>query len=101
MTPINPINRSTTDALSSNASKSRDNTAADSPSDTRTLSDDTVSLSQDTLQVRELQQQLDSVSEIDADKVAAIKAEIANGNYPLDPDRIAENLLKLEKALTE
>jgi len=101
--PINPINRSTTDALNSNGSaKARNQEATEnSSSNSRPAAEDTVSLSDQSLQVRDLQQTLESLPEVDAVKVEAIKQEIAKGNYPLDPERIAQNLIKLEKALSE
>ncbi|MFW2374727.1 MAG: flagellar biosynthesis anti-sigma factor FlgM [Gammaproteobacteria bacterium] len=101
--PINPINRSTTDALNSNGStRARDKESTEtSSSSPRPAAEDTVSLSDQSLQVRDLQQQLESLPEVDAEKVEAIKQEIAKGNYPLDPERIAQNLIKLEKALNE
>lgn len=102
--PINNINRSGTDAVSSSNGKSRAK-AADSSTETSARrpqpADDTVSLSEASTQVRELQNQLNDVPEVDAEKVAAIKQEIAKGNYPLDPERIAQNLLNIEKALSD
>ena len=101
--PINPTNRSTTESLTSNAAKTRAKSADSVKQDTTETrsTEDTVSLSQESVHVRELQQQLNEIPEVDAEKVAAIKKEIAKGNYPLDPERIAENLLNLEKALIE
>lgn len=101
--PINPINRSTTDALNNNGSaKTRDKESSESQSSNpRPATEDTVSLSEQSLQVRDLQQQLENLPEVDAEKVEAIKQEIARGNYPLDPERIAQNLISLEKALNE
>ena len=100
--PINNnINRPLTDALSSNNTKSKAQTSSDSSTEARPSSEDTVSLSAESGQIKSLQQQLDSVSEVDTEKVEAIKREIARGNYPLDPERIAENLINLEKALSE
>lgn len=101
--PINNINRSTTEALNGSSTKTRAKSGSDtqSPPPARVEPQDKVSLSEESLQVRELQQQLDSIPEVDAEKVAAIKQEIAKGNYPLDPERIAENLLNLEKALND
>ena len=101
MSPINHINRSTTDAITSNTSKTRSSNKAEVQQESRPVSDDTVSLSAESLQIGELKQQLDAISDVDAEKVAAIKQEIAKGNYPLDPERIAENLINLEKALLE
>ena len=98
--PINNINRSATDALN-NSSKAKDKASTDVSAEARPASEDTVSLSAESSQVRNLQQQLDAIPEVDIEKVEAIKREIAKGNYPLDPERIAENLINLEKALSE
>lgn len=98
--PINHINRSVTDALTNNASKSRKSAdGSDTTAKTPAAAEDTVSLSQESLQVRELQQQLEQVPEVDADKVEAIKQAIARGDYPLDAKKIAANLMNLEKIL--
>lgn len=97
---INNINRPATDALN-NSSKAKGKTSTDTGNETRPATEDTVSLSAESNQVRSLQQQLDAIPEVDTQKVEAIKREIAKGNYPLDPERIAENLINLEKALSE
>lgn len=99
--PINNINRSTTGALNSNASKTRDNTSSESSTQSSKRSEDTVSISAETTNIRELQSQLNGISEINLEKVESIKQEIAKGNYPIDQDSIAENLINLEKALIE
>ena len=99
--PINNINRTTAEAVSSGTSKTREKSSSAPGKQTRAASEDTVSLSAESAQVRELQQQLNAIPEVDAEKVAAIKQEIAKGNYPLDPERIAQNMINLEKALTE
>ena len=100
--PISNINRPTTESLTSNAGKTRAKSTNESTSaESRPAADDTVSLSEESVQVRELQQQLGNIPDVDAEKVEAIKQEIAKGNYPLDPERIAENLINLEKALGE
>ena len=100
--PINPLNRPTTTPVNNNAEKaqSKDNTAS-SNSNSGASIEDTVSLSQGSQQVIELQQRLKSTPEIDSVKVEAIKQEIARGNYPLDPEKIAENLISLEQSLIE
>lgn len=101
--PINNINRTTAESLASSSAKTRakSGTNEQASASGRVEPQDKVSLSEGSLQVRELQQQLESIPEVDAEKVAAIKQEIAKGNYPLDPERIAENLLNLEKALND
>jgi negative regulator of flagellin synthesis FlgM len=101
--PINNINRAATNALTNNASKTESKNSAESTSGSASqpAADDTVSISKESVHIRELQQQLDSISEIDSEKVDAIKQEIAKGNYPIDSNSIAENLINLEKALLE
>lgn len=101
--PINPINRSNTEALNnSNSSRTGSKESSETASDSsRPPAEDTVSLSEQSLQVRDLQQQLETLPEVDAEKVEAIKQEIAKGNYPLDPEKIAQNLVNLEKALSQ
>ena len=99
--PINLINKSTTTALNNSASKTKDKPSSEEVAQPSSSTEDTVSISQETVHIRELQSQLSSVSEIDMDKVESIKQEISRGNYPVDTDRIAENLINLEKALAD
>lgn len=101
--PINNnINRPAADLVGSSTSRTRDKASTTTSTDNaRPASEDTVSLSSESLQAGELRQQLNAIPEVDAEKVAAIKQEIAKGNYPLDPERIADNLMNLEKILTE
>lgn len=99
--PINNINRSASNALSNNASKTQPEPAEGKAIKTPADTGDTVSISEETVHIRELQSQLNNISEVDMDKVESIKQEIAKGNYPIDKERIAENLINLEKALTD
>jgi len=107
---INSNNRSTNESLRTQSSAARSNatstgsnaSAAPNAGNTaQSATADTVSLSASSIQVRELQNRLANIPEVDAQKVAQIKQEIANGNYPLDSKAIAANLLNLEKALSE
>ena len=100
--PINPFNRSSGSTISSGTDNSQSKPGSDnSVSSTKAVSTDTVSLSQESQQVIELQQRLKNTPEIDSTKVEAIKQEIAKGNYPLDAEKIAENLINLEQSLLE
>lgn len=104
MSPIDHINRSTTDALTNN-SKARSKPAGEQAASNSTAAarpaEDRVSLSEESLHVRELQQQLDQVPEVDAEKVNAIKQAIARGDYPIDAKKIAANVMNLEKILSD
>lgn len=44
-------------------------------------------------------QRIQAEPEIDRNKVEAIKAAIAEGRYPLDPRRIAESFMALERMI--
>ncbi len=100
--PINPVNRGTNSPVNINSGKAQNKAdAADSKTRPSSPSEDTVSLSEGSQQVIELQSQLKNAPEVDSAKVEAIKQEIARGNYPLDPEKIAENLINLEKSLLE
>ena len=100
--PINPFNRPAASPVNNDASKapSKSSTSTDNTG-TANIAQDTVSLSKGSQQVIELQQRLNNTAEIDSAKVEAIKQEIAKGNYPLDPEKIAENMISLEQSLIE
>jgi len=103
--PINPINRGAANSVNNHSTAS--SRATDSNADVlakngnNAESEDTVSLSSRSQQVIELQQHLDSSTGIDRARVDAIKQQIAEGNYPLDAEKIAENMLKIEQSLIE
>lgn len=100
--PINPLNRPSASPVNNNSGKAQSgDDAVNSSASGNTAVEDTVSLSQGSQQVIELQQRLKNTPEIDSVKVEAIKQEIAKGNYPLDPEKIAENLISLEQSLIE
>lgn len=99
--PINPVSRASTASISNNTEKAQARSSTENTSSSSVSSEDTVSLSKKSQQVLELQQQLKNTSEIDSAKVEAIKQEIANGNYPLDAEKIAQNLINLEQSLIE
>ena len=103
--PINPINRAATNSVNNNSTAGSQAGAANADaiakSDNNAKSEDTVSLSSRSQQVIELQQHLNSSTGIDRARVDAIKQQIAEGNYPLDAEKIAENMLKIEQSLIE
>jgi len=99
--PINPIGRSTAGSVNTSTDRTQAKDTVSSTASSATSSEDTVSLSQESQQVAGLQQQLKDSPVIDQSKVDSIKQEIANGNYPLDANKIAENLISLEQSLLE
>jgi negative regulator of flagellin synthesis FlgM len=100
--PINNINRGVTDSVNGNAKAAKPQSTPQTESVERPEStEDRVSLSDESIQLTELRAKIDDIPEVDEEKVNAIKQEIAKGNYPVDPEKIVENLLNLEKSLSE
>ncbi len=60
---------------------------------------DAVSLSNQGKEIGQMHQQLATEPSFNEDKVAAIKAAIANGSYTVDPERLADNMIKFEDEL--
>lgn len=60
---------------------------------------DSVSLSQQGKAIGQLHQEMASQPSFDSAKVAAIKEAIANGSYRVDPEKLADNMMKFENEL--
>ncbi|HHE0504292.1 TPA: flagellar biosynthesis anti-sigma factor FlgM [Vibrio parahaemolyticus] len=60
---------------------------------------DAVSLSQQSKAVSKLQKDMAASPAYDSAKVAAIKEAIANGSYRVDPEILADNMIKFENEL--
>ncbi|RPB42285.1 flagellar biosynthesis anti-sigma factor FlgM [Vibrio parahaemolyticus] len=60
---------------------------------------DAVSLSQQSKAVGKLQKDMAASPAYDSAKVAAIKEAIANGSYRVDPEKLADNMIKFENEL--
>lgn len=60
---------------------------------------DAVVLSEHGERLLALQEKLASVPEIDQQRVAAIRQAIADGNYQINADKLAERLIQLESIL--
>ena len=103
---INGTPRNRSDIQSNQNNKANNTTGVAGTADktpsasTNSNTADTVSITSEASRIRELQSSLANVPDIDMAKVEAIKQEIANGNYPIDHERIASNLLALEKSLS-
>lgn len=65
----------------------------------RTSISDAVSISSQSKEIGKMHDQLASSPAFDSAKVQAIKEAIANGSYVVDPDKLAENMIKFEKEL--
>ncbi len=60
---------------------------------------DAVSLSSQGKAIGEMHNQMASQPAFDKAKVAAIKEAIANGSYSVDPEKLADNMMKFENEL--
>lgn len=60
---------------------------------------DTVSLTPQAQQLRDLENRIAELPEVDSGRVNSIKDAIADGSYEIDANRIAEKLMQFEGAL--
>lgn len=101
---INGTPRNRSEILNEQSSKTarteKTATQNDNAQTQATSTADTVSITSEASRIRDLQNSLADVPDINMEKVEAIKKEIANGNYPIDVERIANNLIDLEKTLS-
>lgn len=68
------------------------------PNDAAIISSkDNVVLSQEAQSLSRLQAKISSSPDVDLERVAAIKLAIAEGRFEINPDRIAENMLKQDE----
>ncbi|NAW68521.1 flagellar biosynthesis anti-sigma factor FlgM [Vibrio sp. V27_P1S3P104] len=84
----------------------RSDTNSSSSSSTNTTSktsvapqQDAVSLSTQSKAMGEMHNEMAATPSFDSAKVAAIKEAIANGSYVVDPEKLADNMIKFEQEL--
>lgn len=91
-------NAATTRRLQQNQ-QSKVNGVANSQKQARSQGDDVVSLTGTAENLRSMASQLASEPQVNQEKIAAVKDALASGNYQLDPARIAQKFVEIEKAL--
>ena len=62
---------------------------------------DHVSLTPTAQQLRHLEQQVAAQPVVDSQKVNSVKESLANGSFEINPERIAEKMMSLERALSD
>lgn len=62
-------------------------------------SSDTVTFTATAAEMLKLEESLASIPDIDNRRVSEIKASIADGSYQVDPEKIVDSLLSIEKDL--
>jgi negative regulator of flagellin synthesis FlgM len=60
---------------------------------------DTVQLTDTATKLAELQAEVSAASGVDIERVEAIRQQIADGSYEVDPDKIADSLMAMEQEL--
>ncbi|EGQ7867149.1 flagellar biosynthesis anti-sigma factor FlgM [Vibrio parahaemolyticus] len=88
-------------STTSRAPARNDSSAASSATESKKApaQQDAVSLSQQSKAVSKLQKDMAASPAYDSAKVAAIKEAIANGSYRVDPEKLADNMIKFENEL--
>ncbi|ASI97114.1 flagellar biosynthesis anti-sigma factor FlgM [Vibrio rotiferianus] len=79
--------------------RSDSSTTTSTESKKSTVAQDAVSLSKQGKAVSQMHQDLAASPAYDSAKVAAIKDAIANGSYKVDPEKLADNMIKFENEL--
>ncbi|HDY82118.1 MAG: flagellar biosynthesis anti-sigma factor FlgM [Gammaproteobacteria bacterium] len=64
------------------------------------VSSDTVTFTNNVAEMLKLEENLANIPDIDDARVTAIKASIADGVYQIDPEKIVNGLLKIEKGFS-
>jgi len=62
---------------------------------------DTVSITGTASQLHALEKQLASLPVVDVQRVDAVKREISNGTFEINPPRIAEKMIQIESAISQ
>ena len=66
-----------------------------------TTATDTVSITNTASQLNALEKQLASLPVVDVQRVDAVKREISNGTFEINPPRIAEKMIQIESAINQ
>ncbi len=75
--------------------------AAAAPSEHAKNTTDQLSLTGEARQLQGLENQIASAPVVDGKKVEAVRTAVENGTFTVNPERIAEKLMRLEQALTD
>ena len=100
------FNNNSLGPLSQSGGKAAQQTAADDAAKARAQAkardaraEDSVEISADANSLRAMQARLERQESFDEARVAEIKQAIADGQYPIDNQRLAEKFLQLESTL--
>lgn len=88
----NAASRTTLDKLDRKNAPAKTDQTPDTKAPVRTKESDSVNLNN-------VKERIDAQPDFDRAKVDAIKSALQQGNYPVNPRRIAENFVSLEKLI--
>lgn len=74
-------------------------TRADKPVEPVAPARDSVSVSDSALLLQKLEEVVAKASPTDVERIQQIKSALANGEYHIDPQRVADKILKFERDL--
>lgn len=89
----------TTNRSPARSESNASSTSSGSVSQSSTPRSDAVSLSSQSKAMGEMHNEMAASPSFDSAKVAAIKEAIANGSYKVDPEKLADNMIKFENEL--
>ncbi len=89
-------NRAQLNSNQSSSVKSRNEATQSSQADDSSAVGDRVTLTNAASRLQSIEQQLNSASSVDSDRVAEVQSAISNGDYTVDADRIADKMLDFE-----
>ena len=92
ITSAGSASRTTLDKLGKKQAPVKTDAPADNKAPARSVSSDSVNLSN-------VKERMDAQPDFDRVKVDAIKTALQQGNYPVNPRKIAENFVSLEKLI--
>ena len=102
-TNVNPRNSADAKPVEAHEAKGHESRTQESKKsdDQGSVRRDSVELSRDAHSLKQLQERLEQQDSFDAERVAEIKAAIAEGRYPIDNERLARNFYELESKLNQ
>ncbi|WP_409524957.1 flagellar biosynthesis anti-sigma factor FlgM [Nitrincola sp. MINF-07-Sa-05] len=97
---LNGLSSNQTTAARGKSAEQQRNSPVAEKSENSTLNQpasDTVKLSDAAQALQEAGKRLDTAPDVDAERIASIKAAIADGSYQVDSGRIANKMLQFDK----
>lgn len=89
------------DETSTNGTVKANSTGADSAAANATATSDTVNLTSNAKLLERLDKTLETLPAVNAERVAEIRHAIESGDYEINPDAIADAMIRLDRSFGE